>query len=105
VSTELEGLHRRRRDVPSHPPHSLTVPGCRAGEPRCDTGAFVELTSVPRRKSPPDLFLQMKKGFGSNTTFLVLLRPCEQGIAALAASRADAGRRAALIPAFPLSPS
>lgn len=102
---EPEGVHQRKSDVPSQPPHALTMPGLQGREPHCHTGAFTEMTPVPIRKSPPDLFLQMKHHFGSNTTFLVLLRPCEQGIEALAASRADAGGRAAFIPAFSLSPS
>lgn len=61
-----------------------------------NTGVFLELMCTE------ELFLQMKQHFGSNTTFLVLLHPCEQGIAALAASCADAGGRAAFVP---LSPS
>lgn len=104
VRAEPEGLHRRKSDVPSDPPRALTVPGVQGREPRCNTGAFMELTSVPIRKSPLDSFLQMKQHFGSNTTFLVLLHPCEGGIAPLAASRADASGRAAFIPAFPFSP-
>lgn len=63
-------------------------------EHECFPGADV----YPGQKSPPDLFVQMKQHFGSNTTFLVLLHPCEQGIAALAASCADTIGRAAFIP-------